>query len=93
MAHRVVDRIREEPIPGPGAPGLLGPPGLHEYVEFGEDGAVRSYIGCESDARAECMHVFAEAGLTYHFRHPRAALPAWRAMQQRLMALHASFER
>ena len=94
MAYRVIDSIREEPIAGLGAsPGLLRPPGLHEYVEFGADGAVRTYIGCESAVGTECRHVFSHAGITFHFRHPRAALPIWREMHQRLVELHAQFER
>jgi len=91
LAAGLADRIRAEPIEDrEEAPGLLRPPGVRDYLEFGSDGTVRSYIAC--DIGAQCLHLFSEAGLSYQFRHPRAALPEWRRMQQRLIALHAGFE-
>ena len=66
---------------------------MREYVEFDADGQLRSYIGCERRVHADCDHVFRHDGLVYRFDHARADLPQWRAMQQRLIALHARFER
>lgn len=72
--------------------GLLHLPGAKlsydRYVQVGGDGNVVTSIDCMAD----CHQAFMHGGLTFSFRHKRADLSEWRAMQQRLIDLHGRFE-
>ena len=58
-----------------------------EYVQIDDKGRIVTAISCMS----ECLHHFSHDGVTFSFHHRREDLPEWRAMQGRLIALHATF--
>ena len=58
------------------------------YIQVDEQGNRVGEIFCLRD----CMHQFSRDGITFGFRHAPGDLPAWREMQDRLVALHARFE-
>ena len=60
---------------------------IDEYVQIDDKGRIVTAISCMS----RCSHHFSHDGVTFSFDHRREELPEWRAMEGRLIALHATF--
>ena len=60
---------------------------MDEYVQIDDTGRIVTAIHCIS----KCSHHFSHDGVTFSFDHRREDLNEWRAMQSRLIALHATF--
>lgn len=64
--------------------------GAHDlrYVQVDGHGNRIGEVFCVRD----CLHRFSRNGMTFSFRHASRDLPAWRTMQDRVVALHTRFE-
>jgi hypothetical protein len=60
-------------------------------ISFGKTGRPTEWLHKNDSSPGDCMHTFYHNGWTYTFHHPREFLGDWKAMQERLSALAASF--